>query len=52
MDGGITPQTASLCALAGADCLVAGSAVFAQPDYVAALRALRGACSEKQNGGV
>ncbi|MEG0768874.1 MAG: ribulose-phosphate 3-epimerase [Ruthenibacterium sp.] len=52
VDGGITPQTASLCALAGADCLVAGSAVFAQPDYAAALRALRGACSEKQNGGV
>ncbi len=42
VDGGITPQTAKLCAAAGADVLVAGSAVFATPDYAANIRALRG----------
>ncbi|MEG2931313.1 MAG: ribulose-phosphate 3-epimerase [Ruthenibacterium sp.] len=52
VDGGITPQNAALCAEAGADCLVAGSAVFAKPDYAQAIRALRDACGTKQNGGV
>jgi ribulose-phosphate 3-epimerase len=42
VDGGITPKTASICAAAGADVLVAGSAVFATPDYAANIRALRG----------
>jgi ribulose-phosphate 3-epimerase len=43
VDGGIGPDTARLVADAGADTLVAGSAVFGQPDAAAAVRALRAA---------
>jgi ribulose-phosphate 3-epimerase len=42
VDGGVTPATAPRCAAAGADVLVAGTAVFGAPDYAAAIRALRG----------
>ncbi len=42
VDGGVTPATAKICAAAGADVLVAGSAVFATPDYAANIAALRG----------
>ncbi|WP_337997126.1 ribulose-phosphate 3-epimerase [Oleispirillum naphthae] len=42
VDGGINPKTAKTCIAAGADVLVAGSAVFATPDYAANIRALRG----------
>ncbi|GGC60688.1 ribulose-phosphate 3-epimerase [Siccirubricoccus deserti] len=42
VDGGITPATAPACIDAGADVLVAGTAVFAQPDYAAAIAAIRG----------
>ena len=41
VDGGITAETAPLAIEAGASVLVAGSAVFAQQDYAAAIRALR-----------
>jgi ribulose-phosphate 3-epimerase len=41
VDGGITPETAPLAVAAGASVLVAGSAVFGQRDYAAAIRALR-----------
>lgn len=41
MDGGITLETAKLCREAGADNLVAGSAVFGMPDRAAAIIALR-----------
>jgi len=43
VDGGVTPQTARLCLAAGADALVAGTAVFrGGPDaYAANIRALR-----------
>jgi ribulose-phosphate 3-epimerase len=41
VDGGITPETAPLVTAAGADVLVAGSAVFGKPDYAAAIAALR-----------
>lgn len=41
VDGGIKPGTAREVIAAGADVLVAGSAVFGQPDYAAAIRALR-----------
>ncbi len=44
VDGGITPATAPIVAAAGADILVAGSAVFGAPDPAAAIRALREAC--------
>jgi ribulose-phosphate 3-epimerase len=42
VDGGITPATAPACIAAGADVLVAGTAVFARPDYAAAIAAIRG----------
>jgi ribulose-phosphate 3-epimerase len=41
VDGGINPRTASAALEAGADMLVAGSAIFHAPDYAVALRALR-----------
>ncbi|HYF08613.1 MAG TPA: ribulose-phosphate 3-epimerase [Acetobacteraceae bacterium] len=41
IDGGVTPETAPLCVQAGADVLVAGSAVFGRPDYAQAIAALR-----------
>lgn len=40
-DGGIGPQNAGDVRAAGADVLVAGSAVFGKPDYRAAIDALR-----------
>ena len=42
VDGGVTPETAAVCAKAGADVLVAGSAVFkggAYKENIAAIRA-------------
>ncbi len=45
VDGGINPETGALCAQAGADVLVAGSAVFHTPDPAAAVQALRAAGS-------
>lgn len=44
VDGGINQKTAPLCAAAGANVLVAGSAVFRAPDPAAAIAALRCAC--------
>ena len=41
IDGGVTPQTAPSLLSAGADTLVAGSAVFGKPDYAAAIAAIR-----------
>jgi ribulose-phosphate 3-epimerase len=41
IDGGISEQTASAAADAGARVLVAGSAVFGHPDYAAAIAAIR-----------
>jgi ribulose-phosphate 3-epimerase len=42
VDGGITPETAPGVISAGADTLVAGTAVFAAKEYAAAIAALRG----------
>lgn len=42
VDGGINPETAKLCVQAGADVLVAGSAVYNVPEIPAAIAALRG----------
>ncbi len=42
VDGGVTPATAPAIIEAGADVLVAGTAVFGAPDYAAAVAALRG----------
>lgn len=45
IDGGIAPDTAASVVEAGADVLVAGSAVFGQTDRLAAISALRNAAS-------
>lgn len=42
VDGGVTAATAPRCVAAGADVLVAGTAVFGAKDYAAAIRGLRG----------
>ncbi len=42
VDGGVDTHTAPLCIAAGADTFVAGTAVFAAPDYAAAIAAIRG----------
>ena len=42
IDGGVNPDTAKLCIEAGADVLVAGSAVFKAPDPAEMIRMLRG----------
>jgi ribulose-phosphate 3-epimerase len=41
VDGGINPETAPAVVAAGATVLVAGSAIFGQPDYGQAIAALR-----------
>jgi len=41
VDGGVKPETAALVAGAGANVLVAGTAVFGAPDYRAAIAAIR-----------
>ncbi len=50
VDGGIDPRTAALSVAAGADTLVAGTSVFGQPDYAAAIAALRAAAGEGPRG--
>ena len=42
IDGGVNPDTARLCIEAGADVLVAGSAVFKAPDPAEMIKLLRG----------
>jgi ribulose-phosphate 3-epimerase len=44
VDGGISPQTAQTVVSYGADTLVAGNAIFSEPDRAAAIEALRKAC--------
>lgn len=46
VDGGIDAETAPLAVAAGAQVLVAGSAVFSKPDRAAAIAAIRRACGE------
>jgi ribulose-phosphate 3-epimerase len=46
VDGGVSPQTVRSVLQAGADTLVAGTAVFGQPDYAAAIAELRAAGQE------
>ena len=41
VDGGVDEKTAPVCVKAGADVLVAGSAVFGKPDRTAVIRAIR-----------
>lgn len=44
VDGGIDPQTATMVVSYGADTLVAGNAIFAESDRIAAINAIREAC--------
>lgn len=46
VDGGVDRNTAAACGAAGADCLVAGSAVFGKPDYAAEISAMRSAAQK------
>ena len=46
VDGGVTPETAPLCAAAGVDALVAGSAVFKGGDYKGNIAAIRAAAEK------
>ena len=41
VDGGVNPETAALCAKAGADVLVAGNAVFSGGSYAENIAAIR-----------
>jgi ribulose-phosphate 3-epimerase len=41
VDGGVTPATAPDVLAAGADCLIAGTAIFGAPDYAKAILSLR-----------
>ncbi|VAW14072.1 Ribulose-phosphate 3-epimerase [hydrothermal vent metagenome] len=50
IDGGISPKTAPVCTRAGADVLVAGSAVF-KGDYGANIAAIRAAGEKAMAGG-
>jgi len=45
VDGGVTPQTAPRVVAAGANALVAGSAVFRSADYKASIAAIRNAAA-------
>jgi ribulose-phosphate 3-epimerase len=47
-DGGITQATARAALAAGADTLVAGTAIFASPDYAAAIASLRAAAPSRR----
>lgn len=42
IDGGVNEKTAKLCVEAGADVLVAGSAIYSQKDRAGAIAAIRG----------
>jgi ribulose-phosphate 3-epimerase len=51
IDGGVTAKTAPLCIEAGADVLVAGTAVFGAQDRAAAIQAIRGPVRGQVNEG-
>ncbi len=50
VDGGVGPATAPLVVAAGADTLVAGSAIYGRPDPAAAARELRAAAADWRAG--
>lgn len=51
VDGGVTAATAPACIAAGADVLVAGTAVFGAADYRAAIVSLRGSADNSLRSG-
>jgi ribulose-phosphate 3-epimerase len=52
VDGGVNVKNAAAIGAAGADVLVAGSAVFSQPDYKQIISAIRSAALEGAAGSV
>ena len=46
VDGGVTPENIAAIARAGGDTFVAGSAIFKQPDYPAAIAKMRAALAD------
>ncbi len=50
VDGGVKPETVGRCVAAGADTLVAGSAIFDAPDRVTAARAILAAARDARGG--
>ena len=48
IDGGVNAKTIGQCVDAGAEALVVGSAIFAQPDYDQAVSKLDGLIAEKK----
>ncbi len=52
MDGGLNPETLPRCAAAGADVLVAGSAIYGVADRRARIRELRAAAESARRSGV
>jgi len=50
VDGGVTAETARDCIAAGADVLVAGTAVFGAKDYKDAIAAIRGGTPQGEGG--
>jgi ribulose-phosphate 3-epimerase len=50
VDGGVTVRTAPRCTAAGADALVAGSALYGAPDMSAAIRDMRAAAAHPVRG--
>jgi ribulose-phosphate 3-epimerase len=51
VDGGLGPSTVDAAAAAGANVIVAGTAVFGAPDPAAVIAKLRGAVEEAQKKG-
>jgi ribulose-phosphate 3-epimerase len=49
VDGGISPETVGACVDAGADTLVAGSAIFGAPDRHAAAAAILAAARQRSH---
>jgi ribulose-phosphate 3-epimerase len=50
VDGGVGPATVARCVAAGADTLVAGSAIFDTPDRAAAAESIRAAAENARRG--
>jgi ribulose-phosphate 3-epimerase len=48
VDGGVGPETAGVCAEAGAELYVAGTAVFSEADHATAIERIRAAARKKQ----
>lgn len=47
VDGGIDPRTSPTVVSYGADTLVVGNAIFSKPDRIAAINAIRNACTHR-----